>query len=122
MTLMANTGHADGPERRSKPRSSVAVPLTFYAGNRRVLLRARTVDMSVSGALVHGSGPVRVGQSVNVEVARGQARNPLTLRGEVVRIATPAEHRRQHGIAIRFVELSALDEALIESIIAAAKR
>ncbi|MCH9688839.1 MAG: PilZ domain-containing protein [Deltaproteobacteria bacterium] len=119
--MMTTTGQAQGPERRRKPRSTVAVPLTFYGRDRRVLLKARTVDMSVAGALVHGSGPVRIGQAVHVEVARGQARNPLTLQGEIVRIATPQEHRRQHGIAVRFVELSELDEALIESIITAAK-
>ncbi len=109
------------PERRSKPRSLVSVPLSVYATGHRLLLRARTVDLSSAGALVHGAGPIRVGQSVDVEVPRGKARNPLTLRAEVVRISTPSEHRRQHSVAVRFTNVSELDEAIIESIIAAAQ-
>lgn len=109
------------PERRSKPRSLVSVPMSLFGRGHRLLLRARTVDLSASGAMVHGAGPLRVGQSVSIEVQRGQARNPLTLQAEVVRIATPSERRRQHGVAVRFVEVSELDETIIESIIAAAK-
>lgn len=93
----------------------------MYSDDRRVMLRARTVDLSAAGALVHGSGPLHVGQTVAVEVARGQARNPLTLQAEVVRIATPDERRRQHGIALRFVDISSIDEAIIDAIIASAR-
>lgn len=100
----------------------VSVPLNMYSRDRRLLIRARTVDLSSTGALVHGAGPIRVGQAVEVEVARGDARNPLTLKAEVVRISTPDEHRKQHGVALRFTEVSALDEAIIDAIIAAARR
>jgi len=110
------------PERRSKPRSLVSVPLSMYGRDHRLLLRARTVDLSSAGALVHGAGPIRVGQAVDVEVPRGNARNPLSLRAEVVRISTPSARRRQHSVALRFTEVSPIDEAIIESIIAAAKR
>ncbi|MEM9458185.1 MAG: PilZ domain-containing protein [Myxococcota bacterium] len=110
------------PERRRKPRSSVSVPLRVYGQDRRLLLRARTVDLSCDGAMVHGAGPIRVGQPVSVEVSRGEARNPLTLHAEVVRIDTPCAHRRRHGVAVRFTDISALDETILESIIAAAKR
>ncbi len=94
----------------------------MYGRDRRVLLRARTLDLSTAGALVHGSGPFRVGQTVEVEVTRGQSRNPLTLQAEVVRITIPQEHRKQHGVAVRFTEVSDLDETILESIIAAARR
>jgi c-di-GMP-binding flagellar brake protein YcgR len=122
MTLMVDGEHGSGSERRTKPRTLVSVPLTMYGKDRRLLIRARTVDLSCAGALVHGAGPIRVGQSVEVEVPRGNSRNPLTLKAEVVRISTPDQHRRQHGVALRFVEVSAIDEAILESIIAAARR
>lgn len=118
---MTSGDHVKRNERRLKPRSLVSIPLTMYSDDRRVLLRARTIDLSPAGALVHGSGPLRVGQAVEVEVARGQARNPLTLQAEVVRIATPDQRRRQHGVALRFVEVSRIDEAIIEGIIASAR-
>jgi c-di-GMP-binding flagellar brake protein YcgR len=123
MTRMVDGEHGSGSERRSKPRTLVSVPLTMYYGrDRRLLIRARTVDLSCAGALVHGAGPIRVGQAVDVEVGRGDSRNPLTLKAEVVRISTPDHHRKQHGVALRFVDVSAIDEAILASIIAAARR
>ncbi|MEX1365620.1 MAG: hypothetical protein AB1Z98_21005, partial [Nannocystaceae bacterium] len=73
------------------------------------------------GALVHGSAPLRVGQTVAVEVGRGTARNPLTLRAEIVRISTPGARRKWHGVALRFLEVGELDEAIIRSIIQSAR-
>lgn len=122
MTRKVDGEHGSGGERRSKPRTLVSVPLTMYGRNRQLLIRARTVDLSCAGALVHGAGPIRVGQSVEVEVGRGDSRNPLTLKAEVVRISTPDHHRKQHGVALRFVDVSAIDEAILEAIIAAARR
>jgi len=120
--IMMDGTYGGGRERRSRPRTLVSVPLTVYARDRRVLIRARTVDLSCAGALLHGAGPIRVGQTVVVEVARGDARNPLTLEAEVVRISTPDEHRKQHGVALRFVDISELDETILQGIIAAARR
>lgn len=119
---MVDGEYGSGQERRSKPRCSVSVPLAMYGRDRRLLIRARTVDLSSAGALVHGAGPVRVGQAVQVEVSRGKSRNPLTLQAEVVRISTPDEHRKQHGVALRFVDISELDETILQGIIAAARR
>ncbi|MCA9705923.1 MAG: PilZ domain-containing protein [Myxococcales bacterium] len=96
--------------------------MSMYDQGHRLLLRARTVDLSASGAMVHGAGPIRIGQTVSVEVLRGNARNPLRLQAEVVRIATPTEHRRRHGVAVRFLDVGTLDETILEGIIAAAKR
>lgn len=120
MTLMVDEP-TRGAERRSQPRALVSVPLTMYGRDRRLLIRARTVDLSCAGALVHGAGQIRVGQSVDIEVPRGDSRNPLTLKAQVVRISTPTEHRRQHNVALRFIDLSPLDEAILKSIIAAAR-
>ncbi|MCX4243154.1 PilZ domain-containing protein [Paraliomyxa miuraensis] len=120
---MVDGEYGGSRERRSKPRTLVSVPLVLYYGReRRMMIRGRTVDLSCAGALVHGAGPIRVGQWVEVEVSRGDDRNPLTLKAEVVRISTPDEHRKQHGVALRFIDVSELDEAIIESIIAAARR
>lgn len=122
MTLMVEGEHDSDGERRNKPRTLVSVPLAMYSRDRRLLIRARTIDLSSSGALVHGAGPIRVGQAVEVEVPRGDSRNPLTLKAEVVRISSPDQRRKQHGVALRFVDVSAIDEAILESIIAAARR
>lgn len=119
---MIDGEHRSEQERRTRPRTLVSVPVTLYGRDRRPLMRARTIDLSCAGALVHGAGPIRVGQVVEVEVPRGDSRNPLTLKAEVVRISTPDEHRRQHGVALRFVEVSEIDEAILESIIAATQR
>lgn len=121
MSLMPSGEHAAGNERRRKPRSLVSVPMRVQTRGGRLLMQARTIDLSVAGALVHGSAPLRVGQVVTVEVGRGDARNPLTLQAEVVRITTPDARRRQHGVALRFTDVSKLDEAIIESIIASAR-
>lgn len=121
MSLMPSGEHVPHTERRRKPRSLVSVPLRVSTTGGRLLMQARTIDLSVAGALVHGSAPLRVGQTVSVEVGRGKARNPLTLRAEIVRISTPDVRRKRHGVALRFVEVSELDEAIIESIITSAR-
>ncbi|MEM6993561.1 MAG: PilZ domain-containing protein [Myxococcota bacterium] len=108
-------------ERRRLPRTLVSVPLSVFAGER-MLLRARTVDLSPAGALLHGSPIVEVGQEVRVEVPRGASRNPLNLRAEIVRIATPNVHRRQHGVALRFTDINEIDAAILRSIIDRAAR
>jgi hypothetical protein len=107
-------------DRRDRERVTVAVSFRMFAGTR-LLLHARTLDLSTAGALLHGSCSVRVGEPVRLEVARGPARNPLRLQAEVVRFSEPDVHRRHTGVAVRFVNLSAVDEAVLRSIIAAAQ-
>jgi hypothetical protein len=107
-------------DRRDRQRVTVAVPFSMYAG-RRLLLRARTLDLSTAGALLHGTCGVQVGEPVSLEVARGPARNPLRLQAEVVRFSEPDVHRRHTGVAVRFVNLSAVDEAVLRTIIDAAQ-
>ena len=109
-------------ERRHAPRTMVSVPLRMYAEDDRLLLNARTVDLSSCGALLHGGGSLVVGQPVRVEISRGPARNPLQLRAEIVRISQPNARRRQHGIAVRFTDVGELDAAILASIITAARR
>jgi hypothetical protein len=98
------------------------VPFRLYsAAGRRLLLRARTLDLSTAGALLHGTCGARVGEPVSVEVPRGPARNPLRLQAEVVRFADPDVHRRNYGVAVRFVNVSPVDEAVLKTIIADAQ-
>jgi c-di-GMP-binding flagellar brake protein YcgR len=105
-------------ERRRVPRSMVSVPAIIYDDRDRQLLRARTIDLSAFGALLHGGTSIVVGDHVQLEVGRGEAKNPLRLDAEVVRVTTPAASRRQHSIALRFREVSELDAAILRSIIA----
>jgi c-di-GMP-binding flagellar brake protein YcgR len=104
-------------ERRRVERSMVSVPLRMFGTDERLLLRARTVDLSPHGALLHGGVSIAVGQVVDVEVVRGTEKNPLRLKAEVVRISAPDERRRQHRVALRFCDVSDLDAAILSSII-----
>lgn len=119
---MTETTFPGERDRRHVPRTIVSVPLRMYAEDDRLLLNGRTVDLSTGGALLHGLCPLQVGQPVRVEVSRGPARNPLKLRAEVVRIAEPDARRRQHGIAVRFTDVSELDATILSSIIARVRK
>jgi hypothetical protein len=119
---MTETSHIGERERRLAPRTMVSVPLRMYADDDRLLLNARTVDLSTRGALLHGGGSLQPGQQVRVQVSRGPSRNPLELRAEIVRITEPNARRRQHGIAVRFTDINEIDMTILSSIIADARR
>ncbi len=116
------TGADPAQDRRHRPRVTVAVPFRLYDGHGRLLLHARTLDLSTGGALLHGVCKAEVGSPVRVEIGRGPARNPLALGAIVVRLHAPipaAPHATQgnHGVAVRFHDLSPLDETLLARII-----
>jgi hypothetical protein len=119
---MTQTSELGDRERRLAPRTMVSVPFRMYTDDDRLLLNARTVDLSTRGALLHGGCSLRLGQTVRVQVSRGPSRNPLELRAEVVRITEPDARRRQHGIAVRFTDINELDTTILSSIIAEARR
>ncbi len=107
-------------ERRERPRITVAVPFSLYGAGNRLLLTARTLDLSTGGALLHGSCKADVGETVRIEISRGAARNPLRLHATVVRFCEPDRSRGNHGnhgVAVRFDELGALDETVLSGII-----
>lgn len=108
-------------ERRVRPRVTVAVQFAMYSLSHRLLLRARTLDLSTHGALLHGICPARVGEPVSLEIGRGPARNPLTLKAQVVRFCEPNATRGHHGVAVRFADVGALDETVLRSIIEEAR-
>lgn len=108
-------------DRRRRPRVTVAVPFRLYDDDR-LLLSARTLDLSTGGALLHGVCKVEVGGKVRVEISRGPSRNPLTLEAMVVRLhaptpATPTATAGNHGTAVRFEQLSKIDETVLAGII-----
>jgi PilZ domain-containing protein len=103
-------------DRRHHPRRPVSVPTRIFA-EQRLLLTARTLDVSMSGALLHGTARVELGQTVRVEVSRGGNRNPLVLAAEVVRIETPMPGLRRHVVALRWLDPDAADTAAIASLI-----
>jgi hypothetical protein len=119
MTQTSTLGDGD---RRLAPRTMVSVPLQMYGEDDRLLLNARTVDLSTCGALLHGGGSLQPGQAVRVQLSRGPSRNPLELRAEIVRVTEPDARRRQHGIAVRFVDINEIDTTILASIIADARR
>jgi len=109
-----------GAERRQRPRISVAVELKLHAPEQRVMMLSRTVDLSSHGAFVRTNRELPIGAAVNIAFQRGPDRNPLKLEAEVVRSGL-ADEGRLTGIAIRFKDLTDLDEALIREIINRAK-
>lgn len=104
------------PERRQHRRSALAVQTHVYVDDR-LCLRARTLDVSPGGVLVHGAARLDVGQAVRLELARGGQRNPLVLRAEVVRLETPSPGARRHGIALRFVDCGVAERAALSSLL-----
>lgn len=109
-------------DRRGRPRVTVAVPFRLLDDRGRVLLNARTLDLSTGGALLHGVCKADIGADVRVEISRGPARNPLTLEAIVVRVhaptpAGPHATAGNHGIAVRFEGISLIDETVLAGII-----
>jgi len=80
------------------------------------MLMSRTIDLSSHGAFVRTNRPLPMGAPVTVSFNRGSDRNPLMLEAEVVRSGT-ADGGRQRGIAVRFTDLSDLDETLLNELI-----
>jgi len=107
---------SDHSERRRRPRTAVALELKLHSEQHNLVLLSRTVDISCSGAFVRTSRALPAGAAVRVAFERGTQRNPLTLEAEVVR-AGLADGGRSGGIALRFVDLTDLDEALLKEII-----
>ncbi|MBK8236711.1 MAG: PilZ domain-containing protein [Nannocystaceae bacterium] len=105
-------------ERRAHPRSPASLATRIWH-EERLLLSARTLDISLSGALLHGSVRLDPGEIVRVEVSRGGLRNPLVLRAEVVRIETPSPLLRRHGIAVRWLDADVADHAALASLLRA---
>ncbi|MBV1856784.1 MAG: PilZ domain-containing protein [Nannocystaceae bacterium] len=117
----------DSPQdRRGRPRVTVAVAFKLFDDRGRMLLNARTLDLSTGGALLHGACKTDIGETVRVEVSRGAARNPLSLEATVVRLQAPAPASPDalpgnHGIGIRFNDLSPIDETVLASLIKSAR-
>ena len=103
-------------ERRSRPRTAVAVELKLHAPEHHFILLSRTVDLSTHGAFVRTSRPLPAGAAVRVAFQRGKQRNPLTLEAEVVRSGA-TDGGRSTGIALQFTDLTELDEALLNELI-----
>ena len=107
-------------DRRVHPRRHLSMPTRVYA-EQRLLLSARSLDVSMSGALLHGTARVECGQTVRVEVSRGGNRNPLVLDAEVVRIETPMPGLRRHVLALRWLARGPADAAAIAALLRAAE-
>jgi hypothetical protein len=105
-----------GSDRRTRPRIAVAIEVKLHAPEHHYMLMSRTIDLSTSGAFVRTNRPLPIGAPVTVSFNRGSDRNPLMLDAEVVRSGT-ADGGRQRGIAIRFTDLSDLDEMLLSELI-----
>ncbi len=111
-----------GPDRRGRTRVTVAVAFKLFSERGQLLMGARTLDLSTAGALLHGVCKTEIGQTVRVEISRGAARNPLSLGATVVRLqapapATPHAQPGNHGVAVRFNDLSPIDETVLATII-----
>jgi hypothetical protein len=113
---MADASQPTGSERRARERINIAVELKLEAPDQRVMMVSRTVDLSSHGAFVRTNRSLPVGAHVQIAFTRGTERNPLALDGEVVRSGA-TDGGRLTGIAIRFKDLTELDEALLNELI-----
>jgi hypothetical protein len=114
--LMVSDEDLRNEDRRARPRINVAVELKLHAPEHHFMLLSRTVDLSSHGAFVRTNRPLPIGANVKVAFHRGKQRNPLTLTAEVVR-AGMADGGRSTGIALRFIDLTELDESLLNELI-----
>ena len=110
------TEELSGADRRARPRISVAIEVKLHAPEHHYMLMSRTIDLSTMGAFVRTNRPLPIGADVTVSFNRGNDRNPLMLDAAVVRSGT-ADGGRQRGVAIRFTDLSDLDEVLLSELI-----
>ncbi|NVB40797.1 PilZ domain-containing protein [Pseudenhygromyxa sp. WMMC2535] len=94
----------------------MAIELKLHAPDHHYMLMSRTIDLSTSGAFVRTNRPLPEGSTVTVAFNRGTDRNPLMLEAEVVRAGT-ADEGRQRGIAVRFKDMSEIDEVLLADLI-----
>lgn len=103
-------------DRRARPRVSVAIELKLRAPEHRYQIMSSTVDLSTHGAFVRTSRTLPVGAPVTVAFNRGSERNPLMFEAEVVR-AGLADGGRQQGMALRFKDVSDMEESLLSELI-----
>ncbi len=106
-----------GMDRRTKPRAAIALDVKVHAPDQQFVLLSRTVDLSAGGAFVRTSRALPAGSMVRVAFQRGSDRNPLTLDATVIRSGA-TDGGRSPGIALRFVNVSELDESLLNELIA----
>jgi len=104
-----------GPERRTQPRAQVHIDSELRQPDGPPL-HAQTLDLSSHGAFVRTARTLPVGAAVHVALHRGEQHNPLVLAAEVVRVGTPREGRAS-GLGLRFLDLTAIDEALLRAFV-----
>src|SRR5688500_9909036 len=90
-------------ERRAFPR--VRVRIDSLVTTPQGPVRGQTLDLSAGGAFVTTPRAVAVGTPVRLTMHRGEARNPLVLEAEVVRVGGTREGRFA-GLGLRFTGLS----------------
>lgn len=109
--------HSVGPERRNFPRIRVHIDSQLMTPAGTVL--GHTLDLSAGGAFVRTARAVPIGTGVQLTIRRGEARNPLILDAEVVRVGDTREGRFA-GLGLRFVGLTALETTLLQAVLTAA--
>lgn len=107
-------------ERRAKLRAGIALDLQLTAPSLQYAVLSQTIDVSTGDAYIRSSRPLPPGTRVTVQFDRGQQWNPLSIEAEVVRIGDD-DQGRPRGFAVRFVDLSDLDELVLRSLIDRAK-
>jgi uncharacterized protein (TIGR02266 family) len=105
------------PERRAFPRVRVRIESLVTTPDGPV--RGQTLDLSAGGAFVTTPRAVAIGTPVRLSMHRGDARNPLVLDAEVVRVGGTREGRFA-GLGLRFVGLSALEATLLQAMLSSA--
>lgn len=104
-------------ERRAFARVRVRIDSVVTTPEGQV--RGQTLDLSAGGAFVSTPRAVPVGTPVRLSIDRGEAKNPLVLDAEVVRVGGTREGRFA-GLGLRFVGLTDLEATLLQAMLESA--
>ena len=104
-------------ERRAFPRVRVRIDSLVNTPEGQV--RGQTLDLSAGGAFVTTARALAIGTSVRLSMHRGDARNPLVLDAEVVRVGGTREGRFP-GLGLRFIGLTELEATLLQAMLSSA--
>jgi len=97
-------------DRRSAPRANLIV--TVQTSGKSFAYSEFTYDVSEGGLFVTTESPLEHGTAVDLEFSLPEGQSPVTAKGEVVHVISPAKARNsshQAGMGIKFLEISGSD-------------
>jgi hypothetical protein len=105
------------PEHRHFPRAALATDFDLWvedeAGGRRFSARLRSINVSVSGALLSSTFFLPMGTVLKVRFALEEGTSPVEASAEIVREVRGPEEEGLSGFALRFLDFSGQTEVAL---------